>query len=966
MAFSCFSIPRLNIRRCIATLVLFCQLTQIAAAAVAPNRTVLPPATSTQNTLFNNPQLLAPTELNNVTLSNQMLGLSGPLNLGINYSNLTGTYVNSQYVTTLGERAAFGALAEYGSGQYRLNGTLGYSLAPMSQIKASIERFGQRLPFHFDSGDIDARIHQDAYGARFQQLFDIPVLQGVNAGGYWAKADNKQLNPIIFTSNGLNCANFAAGLQCINYRHIAGATSKGLDVGLDLIPTPLTLVSGSVYYDEVHYNTVLTPFSTQNRSGLGAGVKINQLLNERFVVNGEAITRELYDSYQAGISWLPKTDKVGVELSLNGQHIVSRNATPDNSIISLQLNLLPQSDKLYQRYNKAPGHLNELAQWIATPAVRMSQVLAVAEQITQLLAPSIRSVTPNSGPIAGGNTITINGTNFSAGLLIYIGNQLASGINVLSTTQATLVVPAIADSGVEQLVDVVIQSPDGQRVSLTDGYTYTQSQVQPSISGIAPQQGSTSGGTLAIITGQNLASTTAVSFGGTLASISSVSNTQVEVLTNAHAAGAVAIELTTADGSVTVANAYTYVSPPATPTINPTLGSVLTGTGIANQPVILSVNNNVIGETTADANGNWQFNVTSALASGTVVTAVVVVNGIKSDPASVTVAAITPLVINPSNGALFNGTAEPNATVILYDGLVEIGQTAVNAGGTWSIALFTPLANGTLINGVATLAGIESIATITVDGTAPPAPIINPSNGLVITGTAEPGVTIILAVAGTGIGSTVVELDGTWSFTPATPLPSGTLITAVARDAAGNSSVAVSITIDAIAPDVPVMYPTNGALISGTAEAGSTVVLSISSAPIASVIVAADGSWSHIPTPPVPNGTQISAVARDAAGNSSPAATITVNAVLPNPPTINPTNGTLLTGSAAPGIKIIITAPGYADVDVDAQADGSWAYTPFISLANGTVVTAVARDSSGNESAPVSVIVDTSLPIMRS
>lgn len=436
MALSRVRITKLNVRRCIAALVLFCQLIQVAAAAVAPNRVVPSPTTSTQNTLYNNPQLLAPTELNNFTISNQMLGLTGPLNIGLNYSNLTGTYVNSQYVTALGEHAAFGALGEYGSGQYRLNGTLGYSIAPMSQIKASIERFGQRLPFHFDSGDIDARIHQDAYGARFQQLFNIPVLQGLNAGGYWAKADNKQLNPIIFTSNGFNCANFAAGLQCINYRQIAGATSKGLDAGLDFIPTSSTLVSGNVYYDEVHYNTVLTPFSTQNRSGLGAGVKINQLLNERFVVNGEAISREIYDSYQAGISWLPKTKKIAIELSLSGQHIVSHNATPDNSIISLQLNLLPQSNKLYQ--------------------------------------------------------------------------PLETGINVLSTTQATLIVPAIVDNGSEQRVDVSIQGPDGQRITLSDGYTYTNAQNQPVVSSINPVQGSTAGNTLVTITGQNLGTTTAV------------------------------------------------------------------------------------------------------------------------------------------------------------------------------------------------------------------------------------------------------------------------------------------------------------------------------------------------------------------------------------------------------------------------------------------------------------------------
>ncbi|RTT22823.1 Ig-like domain-containing protein, partial [Pseudomonas paraeruginosa] len=63
------------------------------------------------------------------------------------------------------------------------------------------------------------------------------------------------------------------------------------------------------------------------------------------------------------------------------------------------------------------------------------------------------------------------------------------------------------------------------------------------------------------------------------------------------------------------------------------------------------------------------------------------------------------------------------------------------------------------------------------------------------------------------------------SFTPATPLANGTLINAVAEDAAGNASGPASATVDAVAPAVPVIDPSNGSVISGTAEAGATVIL---------------------------------------------------------------------------------------------------------------------------------------------
>ncbi len=58
-----------------------------------------------------------------------------------------------------------------------------------------------------------------------------------------------------------------------------------------------------------------------------------------------------------------------------------------------------------------------------------------------------------------------------------------------------------------------------------------------------------------------------------------------------------------------------------------------------------------------------------------------------------------------------------------------------------------------------------------------------------------------------------------------TPLANGTVINAVAQDPAGNTSGPASVTVDAIAPPAPVIDPSNGVVISGTAEAGATVIL---------------------------------------------------------------------------------------------------------------------------------------------
>ncbi|HCD6287686.1 TPA: surface adhesion protein, partial [Pseudomonas aeruginosa] len=163
----------------------------------------------------------------------------------------------------------------------------------------------------------------------------------------------------------------------------------------------------------------------------------------------------------------------------------------------------------------------------------------------------------------------------------------------------------------------------------------------------------------------------------------------------------------------------------------------------------------------------------------------------------------------PSNGSVIAGTAEAGATVILTDGGGNpIGQATADGSGNWSFTPGTPLANGTVINAVAQdPAGNTSGPTsTTVDAVAPATPVVNPSNGSVIAGTAEAGATVILTDGGGNpIGQATADGSGNWSFTPGTPLANGSVVNAVAQDAAGNTSGPASTTVDSVAPATPVL-----------------------------------------------------------------------------------------------------------------------------------------------------------------
>ncbi|WP_298627779.1 Ig-like domain-containing protein [uncultured Legionella sp.] len=822
-------------RHFIASLLIYCQFFQLAIAAVPPvSQPSAQPSLTTGSPLFNKPTHATRT-LNNLSLTNSQLGLASPVNLGVTYSDLTGAFFNAQYVLPLGERFAFGAVGEYGSGQYRLNGTLGYGFTPLAHIKATIDRLEQRLPFQFDTGNIKSRIAQDAYGLRFEQLFDLPHIQGINAGGYWAKADSKYLDPIIFTSNGFNCNGFAAGLQCINYRYIAGANSTGIDAEIDYLLTPSTLVSGALYYDQVRYNTIFIPASTKNRDGIGAGIKVNQLLGDRFKLFGEATAREIYDNYQTGFSWLPNTSKLGVELSLIGQHLVSHNATPDNNSISIQLSLLADGNKHYDKqHHWGNQRVGNLAQWVQTPAVKMKQVLAIAEQLTQLLGPVITSITPDFGPIEGGNTIIITGNNFAQGLLVYIGSQLATQINVLSSTRIQVIVPALLSGTSGPVVDVVVQNPDGQKIISTDGYTYLQSgkPMPPAISSVVDNggnpigNGGTTNDTTPTIEGTAQPGTTV-----TLYDNGNVIGSAIAVATNGNwtfftpilGNGPHSITATATDGAGNVSDF-------STPAFNFTIETELppspmltleheTSPGITNDGTV-NVTGLVPGATwqySMDEGTTWTAGIGTSfvLPDGTYNAGQVL--AAQTDAAGNTspTGALAPVIVNtlppPPPTLTLEHETSPGITndgTVNVTGLVPgaIWQYSMDKGATWQAGIGTSfvLPEGTYNAGQVLAVQTDAagntsptgaLAPVIVDTTAPEAPVIDPVNQTdPITGTAEPGTTLTMTFPNGSTAQTTVDSSGLWAI-PNPGLLLGDTVSAAVTDIAGNTSPQTTVIV---------------------------------------------------------------------------------------------------------------------------------------------------------------------------
>ena len=220
-----------------------------------------------------------------------------------------------------------------------------------------------------------------------------------------------------------------------------------------------------------------------------------------------------------------------------------------------------------------------------------------------------------------------------------------------------------------------------------------------------------------------------------------------------------------------------------------------------------------------------------------------------------------------------SGTAEPGSRVeVLVDGL-SVGTATTGTNGRFSVTPTTPLTDDlhtatATATDVATNRSLGSVpVTFRVDTVAPAAPVVlvpadlSATNDTTpdISGTADPGVQVEVFVDGTSVGTTTATLQGAFVVTPPTPLAVGPHVArAIATDAAGNVSTPSApnrFTVDVAAPGAPVITtPADGSstndttpTISGTAEPGATVTVSVDGQVVGTATATAGGAFTLEP-----------------------------------------------------------------------------------------------------------------------
>jgi hypothetical protein len=456
-----------------------------------------------------------------------------------------------------------------------------------------------------------------------------------------------------------------------------------------------------------------------------------------------------------------------------------------------------------------------------------------ADKFTYVAAPAVTSLSPASGSVAGGQKITITGSNLAKAIAVEFGTNVVTHFLKDSPSQIVLDTPA-------GTLDVIVVTAGGpSATSLGDEFTYGSGAL-PTVAYITPPTGPVGGGATVTIGGKNFAGVPVVDFGTVAATLVSYSTTQIVVLSPAGAVGSVDVMVTTAFGTsaTSPADQFSYFAPTSTTvTSNEATGSTygqavtFTGTvstsdssaGTPTGSVQFQIDGANFGSPVALSGGAASI-TTGSLPAGTHSVVAFYISdsstfGNSDSSAAPLSQAVSPapLTISADNQTMTYGSPLPALTVS-YAGLVNGDTPAVftSAGNSPPVASTTATQTSDVVAGgypITVGGAVDPNYTITyVSGTL----TITPANQTVTWSNPAP------IIVGTPLGSTQLDATvsvvgpasaGALTYTPAADtvlaVGSGRVLTVTAAATQDYNQATLSVKVNVLYQFVGFLAPLN-------------------------------------------------------------------------------------------------------------------------------------------------------------
>ncbi|MPZ17152.1 MAG: hypothetical protein GEV06_04460 [Luteitalea sp.] len=604
--------------------------------------------------------------------------------------------------------------------------------------------------------------------------------------------------------------------------------------------------------------------------------------------------------------------------------------------------------------------------------------------------PAISSVSPSTGPVAGGTLVTISGANFLAGTTtVHFGGTPSPAVNVLNPTTLQVQLPAAAGAQ-EGAVDVVVATPIGS-VTLAGGFTYTAEPgptPPPSITDISPSQGNA--GTVVTITGTGFQPDATVTICAQTVTPTGVGETAITFTAPfCLLAGAQNVTVTNLDGtSDTVPAAFTYgvagpptidsVAPPSGPVGGGTVvtvtgsnfgGAAVTFGGVEATTVVLSSTTLLVDTPPAPGGSPGLVDVVVTTANGSAT----LDDGFAYFGSAVTPPEITSL--EPTTGdagtdVTITGTGFQDgatvticgqvvATVFMDPTEVVFAAPLCLAGGPQDVSVMNPDFGSDTLPAGFTYAGLQPPTASSIN------PTFGPAGGgtiVTITGTnfvpGTPGTTVAFG-AGTPQSAVILNSTTLQVTTPPAPGPVPLQVDVTVTTPGGSAVLPDGFTYVS-GPGAP---PTITDILPPEGDAGTPVTITGAGFQLGATVTicgrmvtpASVSAMEIVFTAPLcpAGGPQTVTVTNPDGGFATQPGGFTYP---PAPPTID--SITPQAGPVTGGITATITGTGFVPGDTEVSFGG--ASSPAVSVLSSTTLQVELPPAPGGNTGPVDVVVTTS------
>ena len=248
----------------------------------------------------------------------------------------------------------------------------------------------------------------------------------------------------------------------------------------------------------------------------------------------------------------------------------------------------------------------------------------------------------------------------------------------------------------------------------------------------------------------------------------------------------------------------------------------------------------------------------------------------------------------------------------------------------------------------------------------PEPPVVRPTNGKTVSGSAELAASISVRLDSNSLEVCRTSADadsGLFVCKIENELAHNTKLRVIAIDFIGNESSPTLVLVDSQPPAIPIVSPANSSIVTGTAEAGSLVEARMEV--VADLLCSEQLETTAINfnclfSRELEHNDRIEVFASDAAGNTSSPALVVVDTLPPAKPVLFTTRGEVISGTSELESRVVIatTSPIETICDVTVDGEGSFSCTLNPVRNHGVEFSAIAYDLAGNASQPSFVRVD--------